>query len=986
MSAGAACWAHHTVVDAARDREASASFDVLVRRRPRVTSTVVTGIAKAGAAGSPDTVEECDNLKMSHILDPAGEPVSPGIPTNRDTRSLAPMGSPELRPCDREAAAPVASTVSAPATAFGDLSSVKAMGTGRAGIVVGFDTEFTTTGGVRVIDSYQFATPDPLDPALMVEVVILPGCGQRVSLHTALWAVVEAAELWRSPLVPEEVGPRGVARSVFWSDDWEERREALAKLRVPLVLACHYGSADLTTFRLDGHCDVDHMTRLTSAAGGLVTLLPFRMQRGNDNGHWWQSLSVSVRDTMSHAPAGQKSLAVLGKACSVPKIDVPDGWIADMTSYRREHLSDFLEYGINDSVIVVEYLARLWGDGVVPPITLSGGAATALVHTGIDYLGVSTSKEFRRVFAGLVTEDEGVDAVEEEDRLSFYAKRNRNPIDGAAKQVMSAFASAYHGGLNSCPMPGYYPLPTVDIDAQNAYPTAMALVEDIDWEAGSIENVVHERKLTLEDVPSPTTPFAGFVSFEFAADVLHPCLPIVADGTLIYPRTSEGVAGSWACGPELWLALRLGASVFCQIGYTCRRLAGPDDGRSLALRHGVKQLIDDRNTAKDIFGKGSIEEKTLKTGVNSVYGKTAQDVAEQRAWNAREQEMDGVGGSGITSPYHAAMTTSLVRAQLLATMNEISTLGGSCYSVTTDGFITDFDEDEVNSLGLYGLADVLRESREALTGDPTIWEAKHAQSDLVNFTTRGNVSQHLGGVCAHNGLKAPKNVAPDSAEDREYLLRAVVTRGGRVPNGYTRFPSFKELSRREGRKDFIPSRVERSVSMDYDLKRRPVMDSMTAEFVPLSDGTTHEIATFTTEPWERVEDSLRARRIAREMAQTGCLRTVAEWSDWYVRFAHGKGHRIVTTERSKLMSIVMAHRQGVVVIPTLADKSLTVQERLYWLAEWGLGTVSRGDWDNARRPERASQMLPVDLLNPYLDRMVSIASGEHPTDADRRPY
>ena len=57
--------------------------------------------------------------------------------------------------------------------AFGDLPSVRAMGTGRAGIVVGFDTEFTTVDGARVIDSYQFAVPDPSDPSLMVEVVIL---------------------------------------------------------------------------------------------------------------------------------------------------------------------------------------------------------------------------------------------------------------------------------------------------------------------------------------------------------------------------------------------------------------------------------------------------------------------------------------------------------------------------------------------------------------------------------------------------------------------------------------------------------------------------------------------------------------------------------------------------------------------------------------------------------------------------------------------
>lgn len=81
----------------------------------------------------------------------------------------------------------------------------------------------------------------------------------------------------------------------------------------------------------------------------------------------------------------------------------------------------------------------------------------------------------------------------------------------------------------------------------------------------------------------------------------------------------------------------------------------------------------------------------------------------------------------------------------------------------------------------------------------------------------------------------------------------------------------------------------------------------------------------------------------------------------------------------------MAHRQGVVEIPTLADRTLSVQQRLDWLAEWGLGTVSRGDWDNARRPERASQMLPRETLEPYLSRMRQMPSGEHPSPADRLP-
>lgn len=82
----------------------------------------------------------------------------------------------------------------------------------------------------------------------------------------------------------------------------------------------------------------------------------------------------------------------------------------------------------------------------------------------------------------------------------------------------------------------------------------------------------------------------------------------------------------------------------------------------------------------------------------------------------------------------------------------------------------------------------------------------------------------------------------------------------------------------------------------------------------------------------------------------------------------------------------MAHRQGIVSIPTLTDRSSTVSDKLSWLALWGLGTVSEGDWKNARRPERTSQMLPLDALHPYLHRMLAMPVGISPTDADRLPY
>ena len=967
-------WLHHEVVDLVDDRQSRSAenkkFDVLTRKSPRWPED-------EGKIG----VNFCGKSDLPQTFDPTKPPLT----SENASRSLPPLGLPVFSDRDRaQADAKTAPEIGAGGADFGSLASMKAMSTGREGIVVGFDTEFvikTAKDGSqhRLILSWQFFVVDPADDNAVVEVVILPESAstRRIGLMTALWAVVVSAGLYEHPLVADGVTAQGVARPMFWSDDPKEREESLSKFKIPLVLACHTGTADLTTFNIDGF-GFDHLTRLTSAGGGLFSLFPLKLRESGLNSYWHKALSVTVVDTMTQAPAGSRALKILGETCGVPKIKLPDGVIEKMDKYRDDDFLGFLEYGINDARIVVEYLSRLWGDSMVPPVTISSGSASALVVTGTEYFGLEDSSEFPLAFAGLVNEDQGLDVIEEGDKLSFYKKRGKVPYDGASSVLMKAFASSYHGGMNTAPRPGFYSKRTSDVDAASAYPTVMSLVEDVDWQAGAIEEVFHERVLTEDDVPSPMSPVSAFVSFEFPESVKFPSIPVLADGTLVYPRTSEGLAGAWVAGPELWLALQLGATVTCQIGYRARLRKGPDDGRSLSLRFGVKQLIDDRRKASKLFGKKSLEAQTLKTAVNSLYGKTAQDVSEQKEWNSFAQAMENVGGSKATSPYHASMTTSGQRAELLSVMNELEDRGFRILSATTDGFITDAPIEVVESMPMYGFAEYLREAREFLSGEDNVWEVKHFQDQILNFTTRGNVAPTEGGVLAHNSLRPPEGIEEDSLEDRQWVLNLVATREGRVPNSYVRFPSFQELSRVENRKDFLPIEITRHLSMDYDLKRRPLFETMEAVEVPLPDGGTSEVATFDTAPWETAEEAIRARSIAREIAKNGALRTVQDWDGWRLRYEHGKGRRIVTTERAKLMSLVMAHRQGLVNIPNLGTRKLSVSDKIGWLSSWGLGTVSRGDWDNARRPERVSQMLPLEELEPTLSEMIAMPIGDFP--------
>lgn len=981
---GAAGWSVRELRDGIT-QGSHAPFVVLSKRVPRVGENTVENAGNLERSNSllQENAAKPQFSDRGHKLlweaDPDPDPV--GV---RDARSGPPA---------------------APSLAFGDLPTIRSAGTGKSAICIATDSEFVQTDdGKRTIVSLQFAVADPENPRLVWWIVFLPLSRVRLRLTTALREVWIEAELWRHPLGRKSgIGQRGLRMESFAAagDEVLERKEMVRKRRdrlykkhgVAINLQSHFGKADLTAFRRGRP---DHLKSLTSAAGGLVTLQPFRVCAADEPRHNWFPFSVAVSDTMCHAPAGSKTLDALGAAAGQPKVALPDGAIERMDLLRRDRLLEFLQYSATDPVVVLEYLERLYGANTVPPVTLSSGAAAAFKFSVGRYwvhncsFKAAEMPEFSLQFGGLI--DRPKDVTADENDRSYYERRGKTPVDGAARAVIDACANGYHGGLNAAPIPGFHQVKAYDFDLQGAYPTAMSLVRDVDWAHpdGVIEEVITNRELTLADVPDPLSPFAGWVAFEFPESVKFPALPIFRDGFPMYVRTSGGCPGAQVMGPEVHLALKLDARVYCQIGYQLRPLKLGDGSQSFALRAGVMQMVEDRATAREAFGKKSLEELAIKTMANSTYGKTAQDVAQQNAWDAYVQEMESVGGSAITSPYHAAMTTSFVRAQLLAAANQLTEQGYNFYSVTTDGFISDADLDVVVGLDLHGLAAPAGDARELLAnGDRSIWEIKHEQSELLNISTRGNVALNAGGVLAKNSYKTPKDVLKaGGVAERQHFFDLVISRSRRVPNPVMVFPSFRELSYADDRRvDFIASVNNRELSMDYDNKRQPDFDSMRAEYPVDSFGQAWEFASFDTAPWETVLDCERGREVAKNHADSGsCLRTVAQWREWELRRAHGVGRRIADPRRSILLSIVIGHRQGVLGydVPGLAASAGTVVERLSWLSGFGLGAVKASDWKNSRRPDRVGQMLAPSACEPYLSAIREWSVGTTSRDINER--
>ena len=911
-----------------------------------------------------------------------------------------------------------------------EIKSLALLRSGRESLVLGFDTEWGSDG--RVL-SLQFAAIDGND---LVEMVFLSQGGLFLSLEIALGRCLEhlgMTSLDERPylrykyctnfqkngrpveIVTQSCGEARQKSRYIWKNGTfqselienqpdKHKRRALRKWawfhryhefpedsRHNVTLVCHCGNADLRFLGEDNGISI--LRYCSSVQGGVVTLtrpIPVAASAvmSSTVGHKRVlPLLLNIRDTMAQAPASGKSLEALGESIGIPKISIPSDTKARMETFLKGHPSEFLEYASRDAVVTLLYATSLYGANREMAVTLTSVAAHAAKDAISSSLGIETEADFQKKFRGLQKVRHGLKAIP--NRSCFIESSSLEPISDHANTIQSYASKAYHGGYNGSSLLGSFRgTVTYDFDLKNAYPTAMCLVPDINW-MNPIASAIRDRELSLSDFRSEggnpsgdAAPlFLMYGSFEFPKEVLYPCLPLAHDGSLIFPRTSQGVDGAYFCGPEVVLALKLGAHVHCETGYFLNPLLNADGTRSYSLRASVKQLVEDREKAKCLFGEGSLPEQTLKTMVNSIYGKTAQNVVEKHSWSAYYQHMECIGASCITNPVSAALTTSIVRALLLAAQNQVVKSGYRCYSVTTDGGIFDCPLEVLAHLDLYGLRACSEEARLFLTNgrSASLWSIKHAQDDLVNFCRRGNVSLYTKeqpflldghaypGVCAHNSCKSP--YPSDSFADRRWLMQQVLSRTGKVPYTSKEWTSFHDQTYQKKVVPFAVKEVTRSISLDFDMARKPVRDSLENVHARVG-GMAFEIANFSTQPFESIEEYTLYRR---KKANCPVLRTMSDWDRFFLSLeAKGCTARKKNDAWSILYSCIAGYRLGMWDIKKLTnDTSLSVQQKCDWINEHSQNArkFTVNDWKNARKPSRANSVLPQCYVQNKLDEL-----------------
>lgn len=768
---------------------------------------------------------------------------------------------------------------------------------------------------------------------------------------------------------------RGLAG--FTYDYMQYHRE---KKSVPVTVLCHAGKADLSSFDL-GEFDRDILRRVSDVQGGLVSMQSFPMdvRLGSGMSHRFLPLDVDVRDTMCFAAAGHKALSELGEAVGFAKLELLDGYSKDaMDVYLDQQPEAFMDYASRDAEVTLKYAGTLFGENADMPVTASSAAVRSIVKAIKASWGIKRNEDFDMQWRGVCRMEDGWTENPLTRRLEKSYKENL-PVNAEAAMVQMFARNAYKGGANGCSMVGWISNHTFDLDLCSAYPTAMSCVFDVDWTAEQL--IVREwtrEWARLQDFRTPFDPIWAYIDeFEFPPDVPYPCIALNIDGCITFPRTLGKRDGVYVSGVEIYTALKLGARVHINHGYQASFRIDDEGKPTRSLYLGVQEFVRDRTTIKKAIKGGQkgleVFEKLEKTMVNSAYGKTAQNVVEKNTWNAMTQVMEDLGTSRITSPTHASMTTAIVRCVLMAAMNELHLMGYSSFSFTTDGFITTADEDTANGLDLCGMAPYLRQIRLLLSGSDKVWEAKHEQDEFYNLTTRGNISPDTEGVCAHNSFVSPH--PSKSPDDRTFCLDTWLSRTGKVDCEVGVWAKFRDMADAVLRDDFFVEDKLRHLSMDFDLKRKPVKSSLTTKH-PVINGKVYEVCNVETRPYDTPEEY----ELYKSRGKTcKCLRTEGEWRAYLAKVQAGSVSRqahISDWEWAQVRTCVMGHRLGVWHIPTLDDTSLSVQDKCDWINGYnGSAKVFKPqDWKNARRQERICQMLDRDDVDDLLSRMGTIVA------------
>jgi hypothetical protein len=605
---------------------------------------------------------------------------------------------------------------------------------------------------------------------------------------------------------------------------------------VRVLMVGHYTLADVYGFA-DRKKFLKHVCKEIRRT--VVTLGADRAWRADYGDRNVAKIKLRLADTYLLAPQGQQKLADISKTLAHEKVKIDEAWLRRMAALLTEDAALFAAYAQEDTRATLEYYVKVIDTlqtkvGVERvPLTLGGAAVDAYIKG----VGGEQAIEFLRTVGKQQT-----------TVIVKGGRRTKRLEMNEARRATETFAAdCYHGGLNTVYDIGRHECGpgevVLDIDFVGAYSAALGAIPAIDWtRSGRFISKADKLRAyfagdELEHEASMPN-ILGLVEFAFPASEMYPCLPIRAEGGLVYPLKGT----TYCTGVEIDLALRLGATVKLREV----RWFPPYHGADGKPVRPFAAFISRLNKERQGYAKGTLENVLYKEVANSLYGKLAQGIRYQ---SSRELFADETGEfqrtylkpSKITTAHYAAACTGIVRAALSALVGGLSKRPRfKILSATTDGCMLvaprRFDLDalpamngkldcskldlvslypEIKALEVYPAIQGLIMGRQNMGLEGPWIEMKHAGDRAVNMKTRVYTMSYRG-VVQHEAKTGIHLKDDQTLEDLHAQTDIPIEIHGTLPSARDLIAGIVQ--------DFVKVEKRKRVNTDYDYKRVPLDD------------------------------------------------------------------------------------------------------------------------------------------------------------------
>jgi hypothetical protein len=590
-------------------------------------------------------------------------------------------------------------------------------------------------------------------------------------------------------------------------------------------------------------------------------------------------------DVAAHVPPG-KALRDVGQLIQLPKLDIPAPYsIERMDEYLRLDPDGFHQYAMRDAEIAVRYAMEL--------------ADFAMREFGIKTLPATASGLALRWCLQTLKEAE-IDRLEAfglqktvKDVYHSATNRRRTFKDEeptTMRRIQEALTvETYAGGRNESMWLGPTPVGRwFDYDLAGAYSTGLMDLQQIDFD---------KPKASL-DATEYLGHVAGYalIEFEHQPDTRFPVFAISRGGKgLVFPLKGT----TFATAPEIQAAHDLKCHIVIKWGivYPWRQpLPGQDlsqsQSRTLLFQPFVKAARQLRNKLKVELKKvnaqrkaegleeiESLKEQAAKLYANATYGKLCQSLRSKNVFDTRKVQSTKLKPSPITNAAYGAHTTGLIRAILAELLNRIPS-HRTVLSVTTDGFLTDTTETEIESCLQGPLCQRFQKLCDEIAPGTQMLEIKHEVAQLVCMKTRGQLTgkalKDKKIVLAKAGIQpvieAPADLPAEQykALQNEKMLNLYLNRRpGKKVLRY-QFPSIRDQWTLGVDLHKYDRRV--TMSLEVDFKRQLIDPQMIAV-----DGRNARHLAMNTKPWVTIEQFDMARAKMDQWRRENCLKTLKDW-------------------------------------------------------------------------------------------------------------